>query len=213
MEEDLLPVLLKLVKGDKERCYELIKAIRSKHPEKPMHWCIQKAIYDVRFGKQPVKPNATLARWGGGGGEFPTTAKPGPQPANSSPVGTAKPASQPPNTSTAKARPLPPPPPPNPMLSKPKTERWGVHGVQLKASNEKPLALSTGDLEALLKAKRKMASSKPASEASRKRLFRLCNGNIDQARRLVQRVRVANPDRSEQWAVEKCIYDLERDRL
>lgn len=198
MEDELLPVLLKLVKGDKERCYELIKAIRSKHPEKPMHWCIQKAIYDARFPKKQVKPNSTLARWGTGGGEFPTTAKP---------------ASQPPNSSTAKARPLPPPPPPNPMLSKPKTERWGVHGVQLKASNEKPLALSTGDLEALLKAKRKMASSKPASEASRKRLFRLCNGNIDQARRLVQRVRVANPDRSEQWAVEKCIYDLERDRL
>lgn len=155
MEDELLPVLLKLVNGNKEVCFELIKQVRQKHPGQPMHWCIQKAIYDARYR-----------------------------------------ASVPPPKPTAPA----------------KTARWGLYGVSVKSSAEEPLRASTRDLQALLKAKRKMAQSQPSSEASRRHLFKLCKGDIDQARRLVQRVRVANPDRSEQWAVEKVIYDLERDR-
>ncbi len=109
--------------------------------------------------------------------------------------------------------PPPPAPPANPTLSTPKPtlQHWGLTGAVLKATEEKPLAISTRDLEALAKAKRKMPSQ-PASEASRRRLYNLVLGNADQARRLVERLRISNPDRSEQWAVEKAIYDLERDR-
>jgi len=200
MDDELLPVLLKLVQGNKELCFELIKTVREQHPDKPMHWCIQKAIYDARFPKKQVKANSTLARWGVGGGNFPATASP---------------PTQPTSAPRAQAKPLPPPPNPalsKPTLSKPKTESWGWKGLQLQTTQDRPLALSQGDLEALLKAKRQMAQSQPSSAVSRKRLFRLCHGDVDQARRLVQRIRVANPDQSEQWAVDKAIYDLERDR-
>ena len=91
-------------------------------------------------------------------------------------------------------------------------QTWGVKGVVIQPSPSEPLKVSTQSLEALLKAKATMPTA-PSSEASRRRLFRLLNGDIDQARRLVQRVRVANPDKSEQWAVDKVLYDLERDRL
>ena len=47
---------------------------------------------------------------------------------------------------------------------------------------------------------------------TRKELMRLVNGNRDVAARLVERIRLQNPGRSEQWCWEKAIYDLQRDR-
>ena len=119
MEDELLPVLLKLVNGNKDVCFELIKTARTQHPDKTMHWCIQKAIYDTRF-----RP----------------TAKPAPK--------TAPP----------------------------------------------PIAV------------------KPASGATKQRLDSLTKDRRV-SDRLVQRLLLMNPERSEQWAYEKAIYDLERDRL
>lgn len=161
-----LKVLLKLCNGNKEEAYSLVEAVRKQFPNKQILWCVQKAIYDRRFGK---KSSITL----------------------------------------------PPPPPPNPSLCQPKDRTWGAKGVVIStaATNEKPLALSPQDLQALLEAKRKMAASKPSSEKSRKKLYCLLNGDIEAARRLVHRIRIANPECSEQWAVDKVIYDLERDRI
>jgi hypothetical protein len=105
MDDQLLPVLLKLVNGNKDRCFELVKAIRESYPSKPLQWCIEKAIRDTL----PVR--------------------------------------------------------------------------------------------------------QPASEASRRKLYQLLNGDIEQASRLVQRIQSSHPERSEQWCVEKAIYDLERDRI
>lgn len=102
-------------------------------------------------------------------------------------------------------------PPPTPELSAPKVQHWGVTGVVLKSGEEKPLALSPRDLEALIEAKRKMPLGH-SSEKSRRSLYKLLSGDIEQAKRLVNGVRIANPARSEQWAVDKVIYDLERDR-
>jgi len=159
-EIDLLPSVLKLVNGDKKRCFQLIKEIRGQYPAKSMQWCLQKVIYDLRHSKKVP----------------------------------------------------PPPPPPNPGLSAPKLQHWGVTGVVLNSKEqEKPLAVSSRDLQALIETKRRMPSQQ-ASEASRRRLYKLLSGDVEQARRLVQRVRIANADKSEQWAVEKVIYDLERDR-
>ena len=119
MEDELLPVLLKLVQGNKELCFELIQTVRQKHPDKPMHWCIQKAIYDTRF-----RP-------------------------------TAKPALKP---------------------------------------TPHPIAV------------------KPASGVTKNRLDSLTKDRRV-SDRLVQRLLLMNPERSEQWAYEKAIYDLERDRV
>ncbi len=92
-QDEALAVLFKLV-GDKPRCLELIQSVREAFPGKSMQWCIEKAIYDVRFPKKAVKPNATLSRWGEGGGNFPATVQPPSKTSNH-----------------------PPAPPPNPLLS------------------------------------------------------------------------------------------------
>lgn len=43
-------------------------------------------------------------------------------------------------------------------------------------------------------------------------LLRLVGGNREVAQRLVDQVKLRNPDHSEQWCWEKAIYDIERDR-
>jgi outer membrane biosynthesis protein TonB len=45
------------------------------------------------------------------------------------------------------------------------------------------------------------------------KLVKLLNGDRAAADRLLQSARLRHPDRSEQWIVEKCIHDLERDRF
>jgi hypothetical protein len=124
-----------------------------------------------------------------------------------------------------------PPPPPNPILCHPERKLpseplqpmrqgkdhhwWGVKGVVVTAKTqpEQPIVLSKAALEALAKTKRKIAEkSQPASEVTKRKLFKL-TGNWEVSQRLVARIRFNNPDRSEQWAYEKAIYDLERDRL
>lgn len=182
MEDELLPVLLKLVQGNKELCFELIEAVREQHPDKSMHWCIKKAIYDARFPKKQVQPNPKLARWGTSGGSYQATAKP---------------PSQPVSTPVATVKPLPPVPPPNPTLSKPQ---------------QTDLTISLSKLEALAKAKQKKIAAKPASGATKQRLDSLTKDRRV-SDRLVHRLLLQNPGRSEQWAYEKAIYDLERDRL
>lgn len=195
----LLSTLLKLVGGDKERCFQLVKAVRAKYPNQSMQWCIQKAIYDSRYRK--------------------VVELPPPPPPNQNPgkalrrdlaqsrqefIGKSE---QWHLTQVAKLK-------PNSTLNRwgEGGGSWGAKGVKLNAPEpEKPLAVSSQSLQALVEAKRKMVSPQ-SSEASRKKLFRL-TGNVETGRRLVQRIRIANPDRSEQWAVDKAIYDLERDRL
>jgi hypothetical protein len=180
MDDELLPVLLKLVQGNKELCFELIKAVRERHPDKPLHWCIQKAIYDARYPKKQVTPNPTLNRWSQG--------------------------------ETVPTKPLPPPPPPNPTLSKPKTERWGVHGVKLKAASPIPQTVSASTVETVARAKARGMNLQPANGVTKLRLDRLTK-DAQVSERLVQRLLLLHPDKSEQWAYEKAIYDMERDRL
>lgn len=190
--DESLNILLKLVNGDKEQCYQRIETVRKTYPGKSMQWCIEKAIYDLRFGKKAVKPNPKLNRWGEGGGNFnssPTSSKPVPQPV-ATPSKTSKPTLQ-----------LPPPPPPNSALSslpQPKQETL--------------FAPSLPDLAALARAKRQSVVRQPAKEFTKQKLFTLA-GNRAVAMRLVERIQNTNPDRSEQWVYEKAIYDLERDRL
>lgn len=50
------------------------------------------------------------------------------------------------------------------------------------------------------------------SRATRKQLMRRVGGNAAVAQRLVERVKMQNPGRTEQWCWEKAIYDIERDR-
>ncbi len=52
----------------------------------------------------------------------------------------------------------------------------------------------------------------PLPAAAQKTLLRLLHGNVEQAQRLVQRIQAAHPNQSAQWAIDKVIYDLERDR-
>ncbi|MBF2025618.1 MAG: hypothetical protein IGS48_02465 [Oscillatoriales cyanobacterium C42_A2020_001] len=190
--DESLSILLKLVNGNKEECYQRVETVREAYPGKSMQWCIEKAIYDLRFGKKSIKPNATLSRWGEGGGTF-----------NSSPT-SSKPASQPvatPSKTTKPALQLPPPPPPNSALSSP-----------TQPKQETLFAPSLPDLAALARAKRQTVVRQPANESTKQKLFTLA-GNRAVAMRLVERIQTANPDRSEQWVYEKAIYDLERDRL
>ena len=50
------------------------------------------------------------------------------------------------------------------------------------------------------------------SPGLRRRLFALVNGDLALADRLLNQVRIENPNHSESWYYEKVIYDLERDR-
>ncbi|MEX0271741.1 hypothetical protein AB3R30_21695 [Leptolyngbyaceae cyanobacterium UHCC 1019] len=159
----LLAAILKLVNGNKERSFELIKAIREQYPAKSMEWCLQKVMYDLRHGKKMSPPAALV------------------------------------NLIVTPS-------------TKPTLQHWGVTGAVLRGTEEKPLAMSSRDLKALAETKRKMPSQS-ASESTKRKLYKLLLGDVEQGRRLVEKVRIMNPDRTEQWAVEKAIYDLERDRL
>jgi hypothetical protein len=87
----------------------------------------------------------------------------------------------------------PPAPPPNPKL------------CDLTST-------STADLAALLSQRRKPNRPKqPASAVTKAKLIKLA-GNSKVAQRLADTLMANHPDRSEQWAWEKAIYDLERDR-
>jgi hypothetical protein len=86
----------------------------------------------------------------------------------------------------------PPPPPPNPKLAN-------------------LLSISTRDLARLMGKKAKTVVVQPASGATKHRLEKLA-GSPSVAERLVIAVRLAYPDKSEQWAYEKAITDLRRDR-
>ena len=186
-QDVLLASLLKLLNGDKERCFQLVEAVRNQYPGKSMQWCLEKAIYDLRWGKKQVKPNPKLSRWGEGGGNFPATSKPPTQVVPSHP--------QPAKTNFQPS--LPPPPPPNPALSKP--------------SVEVPSSVALPNLKALVQTKQQTKVSKPASYATKERLRKLA-GNQDVAERLVANLKSKNPYQSEQWIYEKAIFDLERDR-
>lgn len=194
--DEALEVLLRLVHGDKERCDRLVASVTEAFPGKSMKWCIEKAIYDRRFGRkyspEPSPGTALKEQLAQSRRDFPGMTEEWHW------------------QRVSKVTP-PPPPPPNPALSAPKLQHWGITGVVLKGEDEKPLAVSARDLQALVDAKRKMPKVQ-SSESSRRKLYRLLGGDVEQARRLVNRVRIANPDRTEQWAVEKAIYDLERDR-
>ncbi|MBE9078033.1 hypothetical protein IQ241_12135 [Romeria aff. gracilis LEGE 07310] len=50
------------------------------------------------------------------------------------------------------------------------------------------------------------------NRSTRQQLMRRVGGNAAVAQRLVERVKMQNPGRSEQWCWEKAIYDIERDR-
>lgn len=52
-------------------------------------------------------------------------------------------------------------------------------------------------------------SSKPAIQ---QRLYQLVYGDRATADRLLRQARSRYPDRSEQWILEKVVFDLERDR-
>lgn len=122
-----------------------------------------------------------------GRGIIPSTTAPGAK----TPKPTTKPNTQKPAVI------LPPPPPPNGKLSTPSVETV-------------PSVLP--DLAALVRAKRKQSVLQPASATSKNRLDSLTKDRRV-SDRLVKTLMFANPDRSEQWAVDKAIYDLERDRI
>jgi len=181
MNDENLAILLKLCNGNKDEAYQLVETVRNNFPNKSMAWCVQKAIYDLRFGKKSLKPNPTLNRWGEGGGNFPSSPSPLP---SLSPAAKVSPQ-------------LPPPPPPNFAPSTPKP---------------KPIAIPTlSELEALAKAKKRVRPQ-PANAATKHRLNVLTKDERV-SQRLVSRIKLNNPDRSEQWAYEKAIYEVERDRL
>ncbi|WP_346290795.1 hypothetical protein [Sphaerothrix gracilis] len=56
------------------------------------------------------------------------------------------------------------------------------------------------------------ASQTAVGRQTQRELLRLTNGNQAVALRLVDRVKMQNPGRSEQWCWEKAIYDIQRDR-
>lgn len=55
-------------------------------------------------------------------------------------------------------------------------------------------------------------TSRSVSGHTKRDLLRLVGGNREVAQRLVDQVKLRNPDHSEQWCWEKAIYDIERDR-
>jgi hypothetical protein len=57
-----------------------------------------------------------------------------------------------------------------------------------------------------------MPKKQRVNESTKKQLYKLA-GNWDVVNRLVERIQLNNPTQSEQWAYEKAIWDLERDRL
>jgi hypothetical protein len=159
--DELLPSVLKLVNGDKNRCCQLIREIREQYPAKPMQWCLQKAIYDLRYGKKVSEPllNPALAS--------------------------------------------------NP---KPADKSWGVKSVIIGSQQaEKPSPISSRSLQASYKDKQQ-ASSQPAQSKTKLQLIKLLNGDTRSAERLVENIRIKNPQHSEQWAYEKAVYDIESDR-
>lgn len=54
-------------------------------------------------------------------------------------------------------------------------------------------------------------ASSPVNGAIKQKLFSL-TGDWDASDRLVKQVMIRNPEKTEQWAYEKAIWDLERDR-
>jgi len=186
-QDETLQVLLKLSDGNKEKCLQRIQVVRDSFPGKSMQWCIEKAIYDIRFGKKAVKANPKLSRWTESGGQFPSLSTPGAKPQSTS--------------NAMKPDPISPQsgPRPNPAFSTPQP-------------NTEEVSVSLPDLAALAKAKRKQCLSQPASPIVKNRLDYLTKDHRV-SDRLVKRIQLANPDRSEQWAYEKAVYDLERDRI
>ncbi|MBD2101788.1 hypothetical protein [Leptolyngbya sp. FACHB-261] len=59
---------------------------------------------------------------------------------------------------------------------------------------------------------RKPVSLQPVPKSLEKQLLSMVSGNRGLALRLVESVKVKNPDRSDTWCWEKAISDLERDR-
>jgi hypothetical protein len=57
----------------------------------------------------------------------------------------------------------------------------------------------------------KPPTEQPSAQTSQK-LMVLVNGNKRLAERLVSSAKIANPNKSDKWLVEKVIWDLERDR-
>lgn len=55
-------------------------------------------------------------------------------------------------------------------------------------------------------------SAQPANPRLQRKLLRLLHGDQAAAQRLLAHVKLTHPGRSADWAVEKVIYDLERDR-
>jgi replication-associated recombination protein RarA len=64
--------------------------------------------------------------------------------------------------------------------------------------------------------KRSFQGIKPPNFAvkreTEKQLLRLLNGDRRTALRLVENMKLRNPDKTEQWCWEKVIFDLQRDR-
>jgi hypothetical protein len=55
-------------------------------------------------------------------------------------------------------------------------------------------------------------NSTPKTPKPSDRLIELCNGNYSTAQRLLTSLLKQNPDKTGQWANEKAVWDLERDR-
>lgn len=59
---------------------------------------------------------------------------------------------------------------------------------------------------------RSQSPARGVARSTRQQLMRRVGGNAAVAQRLVERVKMQNPGRTEQWCWEKAIYDIERDR-
>lgn len=51
------------------------------------------------------------------------------------------------------------------------------------------------------------------NSSDKQRLLKLLHGDASAAHRLLQHTKAGNPEKSEQWILEKTLWDLERDRL
>ena len=99
-------------------------------------------------------------------------------------------------------------PPSDTVYSYSKADLNPVHRVDVTTKSPKVTTKSTK----VTAKSPKVTAKSPKSPKVSDRLISLCNGDRSLAVRLVSLCMENNPGRSNQWAIDKAVWDLERDR-
>jgi hypothetical protein len=221
--------IVQFCKGDKARAKQLLEQTKQLHPDQSELWCLQKVISDLeheqaehfqrrKAGKPSVNPNQPPAP--------PPTPPKSPQPVNSSATRwenlvKLRQAEHFRRQKTGKAG-KNPPQPTTPEVIRPATPDKDLRQEMAQSLRDNPDRSESWHQQNAQRRiqqrpkqpQKQVASNKTLSVnySSWNHLLRLLQGSESTAKRLIEGAKLHNPGRSDQWALEKVIFDLERDR-